>query len=235
MIEVELRGKLSDDEYEMLTEKLSTNGKFIKSFSRFNLLYRSKIDKNKIQKEDFATNGRFLDLKCRVTKDDGELVVKIGEPSSADREEIEVKIRKDEFLNAVEFLRALGYYNCLATVRTSERYMYKGIEFTIAKAVPANDFKAKVADNIYYEAEIPAEQNEVEDAKTKIVPVLRELGLTVLVEHEEDIMRFGGDATMKSGLSYYELIAALNSKIDMVLDTRTDEARESIEKVINLL
>lgn len=231
MIEVEMRGVLTPQEYASLKDTLSRDGTFVKTFTRFNLLYR---DKRRLEPRDFSSKNGF-DLKCRVTAKESELVVKLGNEASADREEIEVTMPKQEFTHAVDFLRALGYSSCLATLRMTERYMYDGVEFSLVKSGKLSEKVEAEDKNIYYEAEIAAEKDAALDAKRKIVAVLAKLNLKVLKEHGDDIMQAGGDPSMKSDASYYSLIDAINNTIDVFMDTKTEEGMKTIERAMKVL
>lgn len=157
-----------------------------------------------------------MDLRCRVSEDAAELIIKKGEQSSADRKEIEVKFNRDSFINMVELLSELGYNHCIASLRHSVRYMYKEIEFTLVKPLRIDNKTADDRNCIYYEAELMASENTVEKAKQDIINVIKSLNIKVLREHSEEAHKFGG-GSMVSSHSFYKLIDKLNENFNTSL------------------
>jgi len=131
-VEVEFRGLLSKNDYNKVVEKLKKEGELVRKFKRLLLAYS-------IFKE-----GNKNDIRCRITDDEPELIAKIGEQSSSKREEIEVKLAKDNFVEAVKFMNALGYSKGMLSLRISERYMFKGVEITIVKPIILRNNSKKV-------------------------------------------------------------------------------------------
>ena len=89
--------------------------------------------------------GNTSDIRCRITDDEPELIAKIGEQSSSKREEIEVKLAKGNFIEAVKFMNAIGYSKGMLSLRVSERYMFKGVEITIVKPIILRNNACKYA------------------------------------------------------------------------------------------
>lgn len=206
MIETEIRGILNKEEYNRLIKTFEREGKFKTEFTRLNLMY-SVFD-----------SSSKMDLRCRVSEDAAELIIKKGEQSSADRKEIEVKFNRDSFINMVELLSELGYNHCIASLRHSVRYMYKEIEFTLVKPLRIDNKTADDRNCIYYEAELMASENTVEKAKQDIINVIKSLNIKVLREHSEEAHKFGG-GSMVSSHSFYKLIEKLNENFNTPLYT----------------
>jgi adenylate cyclase class IV len=122
-VEVEFRGLLSKNDYNRVIEKLRKEGKLIKKFKRLLLAYST------------FKEGNTSDIRCRITDDEPELIAKVGEQSSSKREEIEVKLAKGNFVEAVKFMNALGYSKAMLFLRVSERYIFRGVEITIVKPI----------------------------------------------------------------------------------------------------
>lgn len=204
MIETEIRGILNKEEYNRLIKTFEREGKFKTEFTRLNPMY-SVFD-----------SSSKMDLRCRVSEDAAELIIKKGEQSSADRKEIEVKFNRDSFINMVELLSELGYNHCIASLRHSVRYMYKEIEFTLVKPLRIDNKTADDRNCIYYEAELMASENTVEKAKQDIINVIKSLNIKVLREHSEEAHKFGG-GSMVSSHSFYKLIDKLNENFNTSL------------------
>lgn len=223
MIEVEMRGLFTEPQYAKLKEEFGDKMVFAKKFRRVNILYG-----------DYDAEGR-IDLRCRITNDYAEIVLKIGELSSSDREEIEVKIEKNQFINAVKLLAVLGHQKCLVTIRDSERYVYKGIEFTFVRALKQGA-DAYDSNTVYYEAELMEEdKDKVGPSKAKILGAIKELGLTVLKDHSGDVDESGADSGIISENTFYNLVKELNTKVDIHVDASTPEGIKVIEESLNAL
>jgi len=204
-VEVEFRGLLSKNDYNKVVEKLKKEGELVRKFKRLLLAYS-------IFKE-----GNKNDIRCRITDDEPELIAKIGEQSSSKREEIEVKLAKNNFVEAVKFMNALGYSKGMLSLRISERYMFRGVEITIVKPIILRNNSKKVH-STYYEAEKLSNEENVEEAKASITSVINELNLKTFVEHKKDIE----NSNLLSKGSFYEYIDQLNKEANVEVDLTKD-------------
>src|SRR3989344_4864114 len=167
-IEVEHRGKLTEEQFNNLKKFFKKEGKFIKEKDRFSVIYFPR------GKERIGVPKAPLDLRIRVTNKKGEIVLKYRKSSGADaRKEFSFPIDTKQFEEATEFLFILGYYYGALQATKTYVYKYKGVEFAIVHA-PAFGY--------YFEAEILTEKQLIGNTKKKIISVIKELGLTVLSE-----------------------------------------------------
>ena len=222
MIETEIRGVLDSKEYDMLISIFEKHGTFKKEFIRLNLMYGA-----------FNPDSE-IDFRCRVSEDEAELVLKKGKPSSADRKETEFKFNRDSFMSMALFLSELGYDECIAALRKSVRYMYKGIEFTLVKPIRIDGKQIDDKNCVYYEAELMAQEEGVEKAKHDIMNVIKSLDIKVLEDHREEAIRFGGE-NMVSSHSFDRLVKDLNEQFDIHIHVNTDSGMALISKALELI
>jgi hypothetical protein len=215
-VEVEFRGLLSKNDYNRVIEKLRKEGKLIKKFKRLLLAYST------------FKEGNTSDIRCRITDDEPELIAKVGEQSSSKREEIEVKLAKGNFVEAVKFMNALGYSKAMLSLRVSERYIFKGVEITIVKPIILKNNLKKIH-SIYYEAEKLSNEESVEETKASITSVINELNLKIFVEHKKDI----GNSNLLSKGSFYEYIDQLNKEANVEVDF-TKDGYEVLNNVLKI-
>lgn len=165
-IEVEHRGILTKENFNLLRKFFKKEGKFIKEKDRFSVIYfpRGK-ERSKISKSP-------LDLRIRITNKQSEIVLKYGKSSGADaRKEFSFPLASSQFEEATEFLFILGFYYGVLQATKTYVYMYKGIEFAVVHA-PAFGY--------YFEAEIITEKKMIDSSNKKIKSVIEELDLNVL-------------------------------------------------------
>ncbi len=221
--EIEVRGVLVNGEYEALEGKLKSEGTFVKRFDRLLLAY-SCIEK-----------GSSLDVRCRLTGEEPELIVKIGEQGSTKREEISVRLKEGEFLNAVRFMASVGYPRGMMALRSSERYIFGGVEFTLVRPfVPGAKPDERRIHSSYYEAEISAGEADSEGAKAKIFGAIKSLKLTVFDDHREDADRYSARGTIPSRGSYHYYVDRLNKEANTAVDF-TQGGYEKVARAVNLI
>ena len=167
MIEVEIRGRLNEDEYGRLKAFLEANGKRIKHTDReMFLLY----DYPGYSHDPMV---RETDIRLRNTNGDCEIMLK--KKSSANneaREETSLKLKEHDLENAKKVMKALGYGKALHMERSTDIYGYQGIEWSLVR--PPKDL-------FYYEAEKEADSPaRVEAVHAELISAARALGLEVL-------------------------------------------------------
>jgi len=156
-IEVEIRGPLTEDEYNKLADTLKNNGQKKQVRSRLSIMYfRNKIPKNAEEIKDDP-----VDLRIRITNKKAEIVMKYGLWGGKDkREEYIFPIELKKVGEAVEFLKRLGWKHAVIYATRSIVYEYNGIEFSL---VEIEDY------GYYYEAEVLASYGEETVAEEKIL------------------------------------------------------------------
>ena len=170
-VEVEHRGRLTENKFRELKNFLKRKGKFVAIKKRFSVIYSSSRGK-----ESFKLDRSPIDLKVRITNKKAELVLKYGQWSGNDaRKEFLFPIEAKKFGEMIEFLQILGYYYGVLQATTTYVYLYKGIEFALVR-VPRWGY--------YFEAEIDTTPAKVKKANEKIKAVCDELGISVVSDRE---------------------------------------------------
>ncbi|MFW5853331.1 MAG: hypothetical protein ACOCU8_01695 [Patescibacteria group bacterium] len=135
-IEVELRGPLSQTEFEKLNNFFKDQAEVSGEKERILIDYST-----------FLTGGienRNKDIRLRVTNGKPEIIIKLGNWGGSDiRKELSV-FTMGEFDILVQMFAELGYIKGMLCVRKSKIYKYKEIEFALVE-VPGHSY--------YYEAE----------------------------------------------------------------------------------
>ena len=166
-VEVEHRGRLTDEKFKELKSFLKRKGKFIGIKDRFSVIYSPSRGK-----EMLKLNRSPIDLKVRITNKKAELVLKYGKWSGNDaRKEFLFPIDSKRFGEMIEFLLILGFYYGVLQATKTYLYLYKGIEFALVK-VPNWGY--------YFEAEIVTRPDNVKKADEKIAKECEKLGISIL-------------------------------------------------------
>lgn len=170
-IEVEYRGILPKEKFDNLRKFLDKEGKFVKEKDRFSIIYFPR------GKERIKVSKSPLDLRVRITNKKAEIVMKYGKSSGADaRKEFSFPIAAEQFEEALEFLFIVGFYYGVLQATKTYVYTYQGIEFAVVYAPLFKQY--------YFEAEILANQESVENANQNIMSVVKNLDLDVLSEKD---------------------------------------------------
>lgn len=168
-IEVELRGPLSPEAYEMLHSFLKENGTKVAERDRLLIDYSTFLPG--------GIENREKDIRLRVTNGVPEIIVKLGAWGGTDqRKELSVPTAPGTFDLLTEIFAALGFTKGVLAHRKSHAYLYKDIEFALVE-VPGHSF--------YFEAEKMAHAGENADELTEeIRAVCTELGLSIFTTEE---------------------------------------------------
>lgn len=185
-IEVEYRGILTKDKFKKLSGFLKEKGEFIKEKDRFSVIYFPR------GKERLKVSKSPIDLRVRITNKKAEIILKYGRNSGNDaRKEFSFPIDSDQFEDATEFLKIMGFYYGVLQATKTFVYMYKNIEFALVD-VPGWGH--------YFEAEILTESNDIENANEKIESVCREFGLEIL--NDKDFYKLLEDLSNRPGFRF---------------------------------
>jgi hypothetical protein len=163
-IEVEFRGPLTKDQYDILN-----------AFFQKEAVFEQKKDRVLI---DYSAGmkERTKDIRIRETNGIPEMIVKLGAWGGSDqREEIALTTKEGTFDMLVRIFGELGYEKGVLCVRNSQVYKYKGIEFALVE-IPGHSYT--------FEAEILAESGTAGEAEAKIKKVCAELKLKVFTSDE---------------------------------------------------
>ncbi len=187
MIEIELRGRLSDSEFDRLTAFLRKEGKLVETQDREMILLRGYPGYS----EDPIV--RDTDIRLRNTNGNCEIMVKRkASEGNISRHETSLKLHDKHLDTVKDVLKALGFSEGLWMHRKKEIYRYRDIEWSVVD-VPRYR---------YFEAEKEVEDQEsIEKAKGEIEEEAKALGLTVMTP--EQVRDF-----------IYELDKAVNKDIE---------------------
>ena len=164
-IEVELRGRLSDGQYETLLSFLKQHGQFKEHKHRLLLDYSTFLPGEGVA-------HRTCDIRLRTTNGEPEIITKLGGWGGDEhRREISIKTEEGSFDRLVETYAVLGYTKAIIAERFTEVFDYKGFEFALV-TVPEHSY--------YFEIEKMAESTEdMAMVKEEIRVLCAELDLTL--------------------------------------------------------
>ncbi len=145
MDEIEIRGKLNEQEHKKLEAFLKEKAELTDNYNRltidvspgFNPKTRSW---DQLYKE---TSNTQIDLRLKKSGKNEKISVKVGHYASKNREEFEIDIQEGELIDALKLFEALGYKTGMIYEWKSQLYNYKDFEIKI------NEYP-----NEYYEWEI---------------------------------------------------------------------------------
>jgi adenylate cyclase class IV len=162
-IEVELRGPLTEEEYNKLKSFLIKKANNKSHKNRILIDYSSCLKGAKIR-------DRNIDIRARITNGTPEMIIKVGKWKGSDiRKEISVLLQKGQFSNLISAYAALGYRKGILCIRNILSYNYNNIEFALVE-VPEHSY--------FFEAEILLSSEErARTAKKKIKETCTNLGL----------------------------------------------------------
>ncbi len=189
MIEVEIRGRLNDEQFNTLTELLKKEGELKEVQDREMILLRGYPGYSA------DPTARDVDIRLRSTNGESEIMVKQKTSDhNVARREISLPLGTSDLALAKETMKALGYSSGIWMHRTKEVHIYRGIEWSIVD----------VPEGLrYFEAE--QEVSETDDTGAvhqHLVDEAEKLGLTVLgpVEMREFIQLL--DTTVNKEISW---------------------------------
>lgn len=158
--EVEIRGPLTEKEYQRLQKFLERKGKLIKAGDQMVIFFH------------MAEHAMNLKKDHKLEK----IVLKIGQWQKGNREEIEVLLRKGQFGNALKLLKGLGYNKGYRIPAFRQDFLYRGIQISL---------KTKAVIGTHYEMEtLAAGQREATGKKKSLLAVAKSLRLKVWSEAE---------------------------------------------------
>ncbi len=169
-VEVELRGRLSEEGFSSLGRFLARNGKYLGKEKRVTIVFRTfgKVP---------GVSDR-LDVRVRASSNGKEELVlkeRLAGDSGAGRRETVISLARGEARKAVEFVASLGFRRGSIAYRRLRAYKYKGIHFSLGE-VPDHSF--------YYEAEIMTGGRGAKAAEARIRRTLASMGLPVFSGRE---------------------------------------------------
>lgn len=188
MIEIELRGRLSDSEFERITALLKKEGELVESQDREMILLRGYPGYS----DDPIV--RDTDIRLRNTNGKCEIMVKHkASEGNISRHEISLKLQDTSLDTVKEVVKAFGYGEGLWMHRKKDIYRYRDIEWSI---VDVPGFR-------YFEAEKEVDsKDKLESAKKSIEKAASELDLTVMTSEEVRDFIYELDAAVNKDVSW---------------------------------
>jgi predicted adenylyl cyclase CyaB len=146
MIEVEVRGRLTEEEYNELNGFLKEHGEFVEHQDREMILLRDYPGYS----PDFV--GRDTDIRLRNTNGNCEIMLK-RKVSGLARNEISLKLQDSNLDSAKEIMKALGCTTGIWMHRIKDVYNYRAVEWSVVKA-PKGNYYFEVEQEAAYSAAI---------------------------------------------------------------------------------
>lgn len=170
--EVELRGLLPGNSHLELESFLTQNGTLKQEKNRVLIDYSTFLPDGGIQ-------DRSRDVRIRNTNGNSEIIIKMGSWGGSESRTEHAVHTQDGFDQLAEVMHLLGYDKGILCVRRTKVFEYKNIEIAIVE-VPNHSY--------YFEAEVElpadANQDDINQAHTKIESIVAELGLKLLSDND---------------------------------------------------
>jgi predicted adenylyl cyclase CyaB len=189
MIEVEIRGRLPDAQFESFRTLMQEKGELLETQDREMILLRGYPGYSK------DPNARDTDIRLRATNGVCEVMVKHKtSDNNVARSEISLPLACTDLTVPKEVFKALGYSEGLWMHRKKEVYQYKGIEWSIVD----------VPEGLrYFEAEIEAHEGDDTEAIHKnLLEEAEKLGLSALNPEEMRDFIFELDAKVNKEITW---------------------------------
>jgi pterin-4a-carbinolamine dehydratase len=129
MTEIEIRGKLAKEKFNELFKLLTSDGKLVDHYHRLSIDLSPGFDET----TKTWKNSSGTDIRLKKSDDREKLSVKMGSFHDKERKEIEVKLQTGQFLNALDFLEALGYNSGMIYYWESWEFKYQGVEVKLSR------------------------------------------------------------------------------------------------------
>jgi adenylate cyclase class IV len=136
-IEVELRGRLRQEQYDTLLGFLRDKGEFKEHKHRLLIDYSTFLPGEGVAE-------RTRDIRLRITNGVPEIITKLGGWGGDEhRQEISIKTEPGSFDRLVETYGVLGYTKAIVAERFSEVFEYRGFEFALV-TVPNHSYYVEI-------------------------------------------------------------------------------------------
>lgn len=175
MIEVEIRGRLSDDDFHRITEFLRDNGELLEKQDREMILLRGYPGYSK------DPTVRDVDIRLRNTNGFCEIMVKKkSSEHNVARQETSLALQDTDLRKVKSVMKAFGFSSGIWMHRKKDVYRYNNAEWSVVD-VPQGLRYFEV------EREVKTVQ-EVEEMRQRLEQEASQLGLTAL--HPEEMRIF---------------------------------------------
>ncbi|MEK7136582.1 MAG: CYTH domain-containing protein [Patescibacteria group bacterium] len=172
MIEVEIRGELTKEEFDRLKKFMADKGEHVESHEREMILLTDGYPGY-----DVDPLKRATDIRLRKTNDKCEIMVKHKvSANNNSRQEISLPLAVADLTKGKEVMKALGCTTGVWMHRLKDIYRYHDIEWSLVRTP---------GEHYYYEAEQEADvADQAEEMYEKISEEARALGLQVFTPEE---------------------------------------------------
>lgn len=128
-LEVEIRGKINKNEFDIIFELLNKYGNLKDKYKRVSVDLSPGFDP---KSRSWKSNDQ-IDLRIKKSGKSEKISLKIGKLHAKKRQEIEVRLQKGEFLNSISLLENLGFDKGMIYFWESWEFDYKGFEVKLSK------------------------------------------------------------------------------------------------------
>lgn len=128
-LEVEIRGRLSKNDFKRVAKLLKTKGGLQKHYSQLSV----DVSPGFNPKTRNWENGSNFDLRLKKSGNVEKISLKVGQFHLKKRQEVEVKIQEGQFLNALELLEILGFNKGMIYFWESWEYSYQNFQVKLSK------------------------------------------------------------------------------------------------------
>lgn len=198
-VEVEHIGSIDKNKFDELAKKFLKEGKFLGEKRRFSMICCASNKSVREVKDD------PVDIKVRITNGQAEFTFKYGKWGGHHaRKEYNFEFETEKFADFIEFLKLIGYKKYVLMANTKYDYEYRGIVFSLVD-VPNYCY--------YFEAEILADEKDVEAAHKKMDKEISKLGIEALNQEK-----------------FYDLLDAMNNRPGYKIDIEKTPFEEIKER-----
>lgn len=111
MDEIEIRGKINDEEFKKLQEFLSKNTELTDQYDRLTIDISPGFDPKTRNWDQVnkASNNNQIDLRIKKSGKNEKISVKLGHYASKNRQEFEIDLKDGELIDALRLFEALDF------------------------------------------------------------------------------------------------------------------------------
>ncbi|SRR5260221_8996804 len=128
MVEIEIRGKLTKEQFEKFKSFLEEKAELMDNYKRLSVDLSPGFD----PKTRSWSDSKF-DLRLKKSGNSEKISLKVGEFHLQERQEIDVKLKDGEFLSSLKLFETLGFDKGMIYFWESWEYEYQGFEVKISR------------------------------------------------------------------------------------------------------
>lgn len=141
MDEIEIRGKINNEEFKKLQDFLSKNAELTDQYDRLTIDISPGFDPKTRNWDQInkANNNNQIDLRIKKSGKNEKISVKLGHYASKNRQEFEIDLKDGELVDALRLFEALGFKTGMIYFWKSSLYKYKDFEIKISEYPDGNN------------------------------------------------------------------------------------------------